>query len=153
MFKTERTRMKRLTGEYLEAVVNKLTVTGECSTAQNLIAAVSSVVEQRMPDMFEMRSDLVCASGFKATFHQRNIPEALHDAIMGYGMFSMRTVFNYAHLLPVLRVAPDMTGYDARIAVGASPDQCDVFSFDGVLEELTREVILRMFSFCCNDQS
>ena len=66
---TQRFRMKRLTLDYLETIINKLFVLGIYCTFYNSVAPISIICKYRMIDMLHVHSDLMRATGFQLTFH------------------------------------------------------------------------------------
>ena len=77
MNESERLGMKGLTRDNLKTVFDELFVFAEDGSLQDLVAAVRRIIEQRVTYMFHVGPYLVCASGFKPAFNNRNIPEVL----------------------------------------------------------------------------
>ena len=62
MHKAQCLGMKGLTRAQLEAVVNELGIAGGTVTAQDLVAAIAGIVEQRVTDVLHVDTDLVGAA-------------------------------------------------------------------------------------------
>lgn len=70
MYEAERLGMQSLTGTDLEAVVDESLVGSTALSAQYLCSAVSLVAKERVPDVFHVGADLMCASRLENTFHK-----------------------------------------------------------------------------------
>src|SRR5438045_8823122 len=81
--------MKSLPGTNGKTIINKLFIPGINSSLYNFIAAIKSIIEQRMSDIFHVHSYLVCTAGFQNTFHQCYIIKTFNDFIMSDCIFTM----------------------------------------------------------------
>ena len=95
--------MECLPWKQRETIVYKLLIFRKCSTFQNLITAIGRIVKERMPDMLQVCSNLMCPPSFQHTFHEGHISESLQNMPMGDGIFSPPWVIGNMHDAPVLR--------------------------------------------------
>ena len=65
--------MQGLTGHKLEAVVDKGFVLGEALSFQNLIPSIGCIVEDGMPQVTHVGTNLVGAASFKMALDERDI--------------------------------------------------------------------------------
>ena len=100
--KAQRLGVERLARTGFEAVLNKLGIFGGGVASQNLVAAVAGVVEQRMPDVLHVHSDLVCAACFEPSTHHSHMPEVFEGVIVRHGMLSHVAFGENGHLQAVL---------------------------------------------------
>ena len=137
MYESQRPGMECLTRTYGKAVLYELLIFAELCAAQDLVPAITFVVEKRMADMLHVGTDLMGTSGFQPAFHERDIIEILQYAIVGDGMFPDSAVrWKYCHLHPVFRVTGDVAFDTSFFILKASPDQSIVQPLGGFVEEL-----------------
>lgn len=98
MHKPQSLCMKCLTRAHLETVAHKLAILAKIGSLQNLITAIHVIIEQDMPDMLHMHSDLMRTTGFKITLHKSHIAETLKHPVMGYCMFANTIIGRDTHL-------------------------------------------------------
>ena len=87
MHKAEGLCVQSLSRTDFEAVANELLVAAAALAAQDFVAAIAFVAEERMPDVFHMGTYLVGASSFEDTFHESYVAEAFNHAIVGNRRF------------------------------------------------------------------
>lgn len=87
MHEAEGTGVEGLARANLEAVAHELAVFCRRSAAENLVAAVAGVVQERVPQMLHVYTDLVGAPGLEHTFHHRHIVQRLEIAILSQKTF------------------------------------------------------------------
>ena len=135
--------VERLAGADFEAVVDELFIGAGGVAAENLVAAVAGVGEERMADVAHVGADLVGAAGLEDAFHQRHVGEGFEDLIVGDGVFPLVGIGREnGHLEAILGVAADVPLDSADGGVGDAPYQRAVFALGGFVEELTAEVSL-----------
>ena len=101
MFKAEGLCVEGMAGHHLKTIFNELLVLGKYSSLEDAVAAISFVVEERMSDVFEMRSDLMGPAGFKFALNEGDVPKTFQYFEMGDGMFAMCAIRKYIHNLSV----------------------------------------------------
>ena len=87
---------------------------------------VAFIVEQRMANVFHVRTDLVRAACFQLTFQQGDIPKAFQHAVMRHSRFTAATVRKDRHLLPVSGIASNVAFYRSVIFIETPPGHCRV---------------------------
>ena len=145
--------MKRLTGTCGEAVVDEASVVGRGESAQNHVASVARVVEQRMSDMLHVDAYLMGAACLKHAFDHAYISERFDSGIVGDGMFPVVAFGKDRHLKPVFQRSAYIA-FDASVGRGGlAPHHCYVFAFSGLVEKLFSERCLGVGSLGHNEQS
>ena len=84
-----------LTRHQFKTVFNKLLVFAKNSTLQNLIPSVHGIAEQGVSNMFHVRPDLVCTTGFQLALYQRNIIKPFQHLIVRYRPFPLFGIVIY----------------------------------------------------------
>src|SRR5690242_17035651 len=127
--------MQCLPGYDLITVFNKLLVFCVGSTSQDLISAITFVIEERMAQKAHVGTDLMSTPSFKYALNQGDISITFQHLVMGDGMFSNAAIQINHHLSTVFGTATDMTGHGSFLFGHITPDQCNVFPVDGVIKE------------------
>ena len=94
-----------------------------------------------------MRPDLMGASGFKLAFNQGYIAETLNNSIMCDGRFAIFTSGVNIHYTPVFGAAAYMALNGSFVVFQVSPNQCHIFTFNGMLKEIPCQPGLSQFIF------
>ena len=76
MLKTESECVQHLTRTEIHTVVNETFVGTAIRSPKNLMTTVAFVSEERMTEMFHVRTDLVGATCFQNTLHEGDVAEA-----------------------------------------------------------------------------
>ena len=118
----------------LETVFHELLVFGELGASQNLLSSIAFVVEEHMPDVFHVGTDLVGAPRFEDTFHECDVRETFQHIIVGHSVLAnFRIRGKHSHLHTVFWIAGDIA-FDAPFVF------CEVAPHDGVIFTLRRLV-------------
>ena len=154
MLKPERHGVKRLTGTGGEAIADETVVGRTLRAAQNLVSAVTLVAEERMPQVFHVRTNLMGATCFENAFYKRHITEALKHAVVRHGVFANTRVGRInRHLHTVFLVAPNVSLNAPFIFVEVTPHEGVVTAARCFVKELPTEVRLRIGRLCYNQKS
>lgn len=149
MLKAEGAGVKRLAWASLETMVDESLVTGGGKSAQDDVAAIARIVEQRVSDVAHVGANLVCAPSFEDTLNKRDVAEALNDAIVCDGMLpNLGVLGKHGHLQPVLGVAGDVAAYCSLVFPDVSPNEGVVAATRSLIEELHAEFCLCVGSLC-----
>ena len=119
--------------------MDKLGVTRRAVAAQDLVAAITGVVEQRVADVLHVYAYLVGASGLQLAAHDGHVGQVLDGVPVGDGVLTLVAVGEYLHQHAVTRVAPDVARHGTVLLFHLSPHHGDVLALGGLLEELGSE--------------
>src|SRR5512143_124695 len=123
-----------------ETIFHELFVPGKYGSFYNFIAAIEIIVEQRMAYVLHVDADLVGATCFKDTFHQRDVPESFHNFIMGNGLLAVLALrISFKQFTESLMTA-HMCRYRSFVLFYVTPNQGQVLPFDGVFITLSSEL-------------
>ena len=139
--------MQRLTGTGIKTIVDKLFVLRKGGAFQDFISTVFFVIKKRMPDIFEMGTDLVGTASFQNTFHYVHVTQTFQYSVMRYGMFAVTAVREAGHDFAVGQVAPDMSGDGTGITFQISPADGHIFPVGSFMKKLGCQMGLGMFRF------
>ena len=137
MHKTEGAGMQRLTGTYLKAILDKLAVFGRALAAEDLVATVAGVGQQRVAYMLHVNAYLMRAPCFEATAYHRRISQTFHHLVVGHGMLA---IGEHGHLEAVLRIAAHIPDDGAHRRIGHAPHHSHIFAAGGLFKKLAAEI-------------
>ncbi len=101
VFKAEGFGVEGMAGYHLKTIFNELLVLGKNCSLEDAVASVGFVVEERMPNMFKMGSNLMGPAGFEFALDEGDISKTFQYFEMGDGMFTMCAIRKYIHDLSV----------------------------------------------------
>ena len=90
-----------LTGAGVETVLHEGFVGSRGDAAQDLVATIAGIVEQRVADMAHVHADLVGATGFEHALDGRYVGEVFEGMVVSDSVFALRTVGEDGHLQAV----------------------------------------------------
>lgn len=133
--------MKCLARTNLKTVPDILFVAAASVSAYYLVATITFVTEQRMPDMPHVGTYLMRSSRLKYTLHPRNIAETLYHPIMGYGGLAYtRLRRKHSHAQPVFGVAPYIAFNPPFVLDKVTPHKCIIAATCCLVEKLTAQL-------------
>ena len=135
--------MKRLSWQYLEAIVYELFVFRVESAFQNAVTSIAFVVEKRMPYVVHVYANLVSPSRLEPAFYHCHISEPFNDTIVGDSMFSYLPFREYLETQPVVRVTRYVSGNGPFVFRYIAPYYSHILAFYGMVEKLFCKVKLR----------
>ena len=147
--------MQCLTRTDFEAIFHKLLVFGGSVAFQYLVASVSGIVEEGVPDVFHVYANLMRSPRFEPALHKRNVSQPFEYLVVGHGMFC-QWIFpfgKYGEEHPVARVAPQIADDGTFVFFHVSPHQCVVGSPCGFIEKLFSQVCFGIRSFGYQQQT
>ena len=114
---------------------------------------VAFIVEQRMANVFHVRTNLVRTACLQLAFQQGDIPQAFHHAVMRHSRLAAAAVRKDRHLLPVSGIASNVPFYRSVIFIEAPPGHCRVQALRCFVEKLPAQVRLGGWIFGNNQQT
>ena len=143
--KAQGTGMQCLPRQELEAILDKLPVSGKNRPFDNTISPIGVIAKKRVPDVLHMHPDLMGPSCFETAFDEGDVSQALHHLEMGDCLLSMLPFWISIHLLPEALV-PSYMGHDSAVVfLEISPYQGKISPPDSMVEKLPGQVIHGLF--------
>ena len=134
-----------LSGAEGEALFDKLRVLAEAIATQDLVPAVTLVVEEGVPDGLHVRSDLVGAPRLEAALDARDVAEAFEHTIMGDGGLAyLPFVGEGGHLHAILGITCEVGADGSFVLLDRSPNDGFVEAMGRLVEKLCGEVCLHL---------
>ena len=154
MLETERQGVECLPGAEGEAVAHETLVTAARGAAQDFVAAVARVANERMPDMLHVSAYLVGAARFEPALNERHITKAFEHAVMRHGRLShLRTRRIYRHAQAVVHIAADISLNAPFVFLEVAPHEGVVGAARGFVEKLHAEAGLGLGGLCHHEQA
>lgn len=153
MYEAKRFGVEGLTRTDFEAVLHKLSVLCCRGASDYFVAAVASVVEERVSDMLHVHTYLVRASCFELALHHCYVAEVFDNLVVGDGVFALVAFGEDSHLQAVFRIAADVAFHSSVVFSEFTPDQRHVLAMGCLVEELLAEKSLGIWCFGNDKQS
>jgi hypothetical protein len=116
------------------------------SVQRSIVDAFSAERRAQFP---EVNAHLMCAAGFQAAFHEREITEGFDDADMCDGALTMSRL--RAAATPAVTAVWNQEALDPA-CLGLAADQGQISALDAVAAKLLAEVALGLHGSCQNDE-
>ena len=106
-----------------------------------------------MPNVFHVRSYLVCASCLKSASHKCGVSKSLHHFIVCNSLFSLIPIWKYCHKQAIFGISTNMSFYCASIILNISPNKCVITALRSFVKKLFCKMSHCLFCLCHNEQT